>query len=99
MNEYELELTTIPGIADPDYLDRLAEVVYGVPVLIDPMIGLNDDGSISASFELTSNDPIAGVQRLVEAFIEAAALVGPIDASAIQNLTIALVTDRHPVPA
>ena len=99
MNEYELELTTIAGIADSTYLDRLADVVYESAILVDPMIGLNDDGSISASFELTSIDPVTGVQRVVEAFIEAAASVGPIDASAIQNLTIVLVTDRHPVPA
>ena len=99
MNEYELALTTIPGIADSGYLDRLAEVIYDVPALIDPMIGLNDDGSISASFELTSDDPVAGAQHVVAAFVEAAARVGSIPASAIQSLTIALVTDRHPVPA
>ena len=43
--EYTLQFETIHGIADSDYLDRLADLAYeSDDVVIDPLMGLNSDG-------------------------------------------------------
>ena len=78
--EYTVEITTVPEIADPDYLDRLAEIVYGIPILVDPLLGLNENGSITASFCFTAEnpDPIAAASEAVYAFVQAVAEARPL---------------------
>jgi hypothetical protein len=71
LNHYTLEINTIHGIADSDVLDRLAERVYELDDLIDPTLGLNDDGSITASFDVVGMDPLIASQRAVRAFLDA----------------------------
>ncbi len=74
-------LETVEGVADSDFLDRLAERVYEIGQFVDPLLGLNDDGSLSVSFEVpaaTALDAIeAGLDLFFRAFVEAEPLRAP----------------------
>ena len=78
MSEFTLEVETIDGVADSDYLDRLAEVVSELDELVDPLLGLNENGSVSASFAIvaeTASDAAGrGVALFAEALAEASTL-------------------------
>ena len=78
--EYTVEITTVPEIADPEYLDRLAEIVYEIPMLVDPLLGLNENGSVTASFRFvaTNPDPIAAAGEAIYAFVQAVAEAHPL---------------------
>jgi thiazole synthase ThiGH ThiG subunit len=103
--EYTVEITTVPEIADPDYLDRLAEIVYEIPLLVDPLLGLNEDGSITASFcvATTNPDPVAAAGEAVYAFVQAVAaaspLQGQIAGATVGHIGISLVQEPEKVPA
>jgi hypothetical protein len=75
---YIVELTTIEGIADSSYLDRLAEVVYDLPLLVDPYLALEPNGAVSASFCVEGPDPLQAAQRAIEEFAHAATAAGPL---------------------
>jgi hypothetical protein len=78
--EYTVEITTVPEIADSKYLDRLAEIVYAIPILVDPLLGLNENGSVTASFCFAAEtpDPIAAAGEAVYAFVQAVAEARPL---------------------
>jgi hypothetical protein len=76
--DYTLALKTIPGIADSAYLDRLAELVYELDGLVDPLLALGPDGSIEASFCVQGPDPLRAAQGAIESFVRAAADAGPL---------------------
>ncbi len=99
MTRYALELTTVSGIADSDYVDRLADIVYGLDELIDPLLALNDDGSITASLEVEAADLVAASRRAVPPFAEALAAAGPLHpadaAAALGSLAISAAGDRR----
>jgi hypothetical protein len=76
--DYTLELTTIEGMADSDYLDRLADLVYDLPDLIDPLLALNDDGSVSASFCVVGHDPFQAAESALTSFLAAAVEAKPL---------------------
>jgi hypothetical protein len=71
MPEFTFEIETVEGIADSDDLDRLAEVIYDVEGLVDPLLGLNATGSISASFSIRAETAPEAAQRGVALFAEA----------------------------
>ena len=79
--EYTVDLTTIEGIADSAYLDRLAEIVYGLPALVDPYLALNADGSVKASFCVDGDDPLQAASLAVEQLADALALARPLRSS------------------
>jgi hypothetical protein len=76
--EYTVEITTVPGIADSDYLDRLAEIVYETKILIDPLLGLEDNGSVTASFCFVGANPAIAASEAVNAFVLAVAAAQPL---------------------
>lgn len=73
--QFTLGLVTIPAVADSEFLDRLAELVYDIDELVVPLLGLNEDGSISASFEVrasTAHEAVdVGLKRFMDAFVKA----------------------------
>jgi hypothetical protein len=76
--EYTLEIQTVPGIADSEYLDRLAEFVYELPELIDPFLALSEDGSVSANFCVVGTSPVRAAEGGVAAFVHACAEARPL---------------------
>jgi hypothetical protein len=96
---FALELTTVPGIADSEYLDRLADIVYGLDGLIDPLMALNDDGSITASFEVEAPDLLAATRQMVPPFSDALVEARPLHladaAGALGKLAISAAGDRQ----
>ena len=109
MTEYVIELQTIHGIADSDYLDRLAELVYELPELIDPLLGLNDDGSLDVSFVVSGTDvreaALAGLDAFGMAVVEARPLRVPSEdetahgIAAVEGFAIHKSADREKVYA
>ena len=75
---YMLEITTIDGIADSAYLDRLAEIVYGLATFVDPYLALEPTGAVSASFSVEGPNPLAAAQSAVQEFADAVAAAGPL---------------------
>ena len=71
MNVYSLQITTVAGFADSDFLERLADRAYPIGELVNLHMGLNDDGSIEASFEITAPGAIEAAGRGVELFSSA----------------------------
>ena len=90
MKHFEFEIDTIGGIADADFLDRLAEVVYSVDALIDPLLGLNGDGSISASFVVAATDALSATKIAADEFSDAIVAARP-----LREPTDAEVADRE----
>jgi hypothetical protein len=78
LTEYTIELRTIHGIADSDYLDRVAELVYDLDDLVDPLLGLNVDGSIDASFVVNAESARAAALKVLDAFATALGDAGPL---------------------
>lgn len=78
MNHYTLELNTVHEIADSDFLDRLADLVYDIDELISPVLALNDDGSVTASFEIVGADPLAASQGAIAKFLDAVTAAEPL---------------------
>lgn len=100
MNLYEIEITTVPGVADSAFLDRLAELVDGIDNLVDPALGLNEDGSISASFEVTGADPLAAAEDAVALFATAVERAGSArGASAVGGFAISPVVEPEAISA
>jgi hypothetical protein len=99
VTRYALEFTTVSGIADSDYVDRLADVVYELDELIDPILALNDDGSISASFEVEAADLLSATQQVGPRFSEALLAAKPLAlanaAAALGSLAISAAADRR----
>jgi hypothetical protein len=79
--EFTVELETVDEMADSDFLDRLADLVYEIDDLSDPMMGLNPDGSVHATFVIkapTSLDAVqAGIEKFYQALIDAKPLRAP----------------------
>lgn len=86
MTEYSVEITTVSAIADSDYLDRLAEIVYDLPDLVDPLLGLNADGSISASFCVVGPNPLRAANDAVATFVNAVAQAGPLRGPTVDEI-------------
>jgi hypothetical protein len=76
--DYSVEINTIEGVADHEYLDRLADLVYERKSLIDPLLALNDDGSVSASFCVRGPNPLQAANDAVELFLDAVAAAEPL---------------------
>lgn len=94
--EYAVEIRTVSGIADSAYLDRLAAIVYELPGLLDPMLGLNEDGSLTGTFSVVSADPLEAVQTAVARFADALVAAGAnARATAVGRLAVELVDDRE----
>jgi len=81
MSEFTLEIETVAGIADSEYLDRLAEVVYEIEELIDPLLALNTDASIGANFSFLAETASQAAQRGVALFSDALMLARPLRGS------------------
>jgi hypothetical protein len=62
---------TIPAVADSDFLDRLAERIYEIEALGSPLLGLNEDGSVSASFDIEATDALQAVEMASQLFFDA----------------------------
>jgi hypothetical protein len=77
--EFTVELETAPGLADSDFLDRLADRAYELEGLSDVLIGLNPNGSIRASFVIPAATSLEaaqdGLNRFMRAFVEARPLI------------------------
>ncbi len=71
---------TIPGVADSDFLDRLADLVYAIDELVDPLLFLNEDGSVAASFDIEARDPVEAVSKAADLFFNAFVAAGPLRA-------------------
>ena len=78
MTYFEFGVDSISGIADSDYLDRLAELVYDVDGFIDPTLALNDDGSITASFIVRAPDALTAARFAADRLSEAMVLAKPL---------------------
>ena len=78
MTEYALEIRTVEGIADSAFLDRLADLVYDLPNLIDPLLALNDDGSVSASVGVVEPNALEAARHAVAVFAQAVVEAGPL---------------------
>jgi hypothetical protein len=89
--DYTVEITTVPGIADSDYLDRLAEIVYGTTALVDPFLGLNDNGSVTASFCVAGVNPLSAASDAVYAFVQAVAQARPLDGPSPKDTELASI--------
>lgn len=106
MNNYTVEVNTIHDIADAALVDRLAELVYDLPDLVDPTLALNDDGSVTATFDVAGADPLIASQRAVQQFVEALAAAEPLEkevaaasARAVDSFAVTHAGDREAVPA
>ncbi len=111
MREFTITLETAGGIASPDTLDRLAEVIYETDVLTSPAVGIDQrTGAISAVFNVqATNLPLAGELGL-RAFLDSLEAAGvrrdlrgrmhveeeDVD---VTRLTVELADDREPIPA
>jgi hypothetical protein len=97
LNHYTVEISTTPGIADSDFLDRLAERVYDLEELVDPALGLNEDGSISASFDVAGADPLVASQVAVQKFVDAIAAAEPLTPAdtALVGFAVTPAADRE----
>jgi hypothetical protein len=78
MPEFTLEIETVNGVADSDYLDRLAETVYDLDELVAPMLSLNANGSVGASFSILAGSAPEAAQRGVALFAEALTRARPL---------------------
>lgn len=54
--EYTIEIETTPGFAASEFVDLVAELIYGDERLVAPTIAVNGDGSITVAFEVTASD-------------------------------------------
>ena len=80
---------TIPGVGDPDFLDRLADLLYAIDELVDPLLFLNEDGSITASFDIEARDPVEAVSRAADLFFGAFVVAEPLRAPTSAELEAA----------
>ena len=78
MREFTLEIETVEGIADSDFLDRLAEIVYDIEELMGPALALNADGSIGASVTILAGSAPEAAQRGVALFVESVMQARPL---------------------
>lgn len=56
------------------------------PELVDPLLGLNEDGSISASFCVVGANPIQAAHDAVATFVNALALTKPLRGPAADEI-------------
>ncbi len=102
MNVYSLQITTVAGIADSDFLDRLADIVYVLDGLANLAMGLNEDGSLTATFDVQGTGPLAAADSGVELFATAVAQAKPLpfkSTSAFDSFSIATSGGRELAPA
>ena len=102
MNTYALEIVTVPGSADPAFLDRLAAAAYAVPDLRNLHMGLNDDASVTAIFDLDADGPLAAAALGVQLFSAVIAAAKPLEHgrdSAVERFGVSSVTGRDLAPA
>jgi hypothetical protein len=78
MREFTLEIETVEGIADSDFLDRLAEIVYDIEELMGPALALNVDGSLGASVTILAGSAPEAAQRGVALFVESVMQARPL---------------------
>jgi hypothetical protein len=96
--EFALDVHTIEKLADSRYVDRLAELIYADAQLIDPLIGLNDDGSLDISFCFEAKNAAAAVSG-VTLVIEALAATSSRALDPVGSLRIERAKDREPLHA
>ena len=107
MLEFVVEVETVSGIADGDFLDRLAKLVYADDVLVDPLLALNDGGSVSGSFCVAADTASKAAQRGVPAFARALLAARPLETpsrrtsaeAAVTGFAVKPATEREPLPA
>jgi hypothetical protein len=95
MQEFTFEIETVNGIADSAYLDRLADLVYSMDALVDPLLGLNENGSVSASFSIVAETTPEAAERGVALLSEALARARPLAEAAIGSISV----ERATVPS
>ena len=86
MNVYSLQITTVAGVADSEFLDRLAALVYAIDDLANVAMGLNDDASVTASFDVQGIDPLSAADRAVRVFVDAIERAKPLSFDAMPVL-------------
>jgi hypothetical protein len=99
MQQFTIGYLTIPGVADSTFLDQLAEIVYEIEELGDPILSLNDDGSITASFDVRAADPLEAVETAARLFVEAFREVGPSSQAQPLLSTIHAAPSKRPADA
>lgn len=107
MPEFVVEVETLADIADAEFLDRLAERIYADEVLVDPLLALNDSGSVSASFCVVADTASEAAQRGVPAFASALMAAQPLEAPArrtsaeasVAGFAVKPAAEREPLPA
>jgi hypothetical protein len=98
MKQFTIEIRTVEGIGDSDLLDRLADLLYEREELVDPLLGLNDDGSISVGFGYAAQD-VPKALDAVRVVAEALAASLPVDrhAATVERLSVAPADEREAV--
>ena len=86
MNTYALEIVTVPGFADPVFLDRLSDIAYAVDELVNLHMGLNDDGSLSVFFDVEAAWSLAAAELGVRLFTGALANARPVGVEGAQAI-------------
>lgn len=92
MSTYSLEIVTVAGSADAAFLDRLADIAYAIPDLVNLHMGLNDDGSLSAFFDVEADGPLAAADVGVCRFTEALAAAGIASEQVIARFEVSAVS-------
>ena len=92
MSTYSLEIVTAAGSADSAFLDRLADIAYALPQLVNLHMGLNGDGSLSAFFDVDAEGALAAAElgvRLFAGALEGAGIAAGAATSAIARFQVA----------
>src|SRR5437588_13104066 len=99
---FTLEVRTTPGIADSEFLDRLADSIYESDQLVDPLLALNDDDSLDISFGFDAaraTDAFAGVTIAADALVRAKPVRGSANDALIDSFRVTGPSDRDAVAA
>ncbi len=80
MQRYSIALTTISGVADSAFIDRLADIVYDVAELLEVGLFLESDGAVTASFDIDAEDPVSAVDNAALLFFDAFTAASPLRA-------------------
>lgn len=71
MERFTIGWTTIPDVADSDFLDRLADIVYDIDELSNQVLFLDDDGAVTARVDIDATDALAAIEKAATLFFDA----------------------------
>jgi len=99
MPEFALEYRTISRVADSSFVDRLADRVYEIEQFTNVALFLNDDGSLTATFEVEAPDPVAAIDAPLRLFFEAFLQADPLRLPRPDALEVAVNEVEPATPA